>query len=244
MTYLFLGIALLFALILAVRAITAANPATLAQILRWSLVVMGGGLAVLLLVRGQALMAAVPGGLAAFAWRALSPMAAAGLWRAARKRAEAPADGGGLGARGGRSGVETAWLAMTLDHASGAVSGTVRQGRFAGRSLDALDRDALFALLDEVAGDRQSAQLLESYLDRVHGADWRDVYGARAPRGGWAGTMTRAEALRVLGLGSDPTPEQIKGAHRALMQKVHPDHGGSDYLAAKINQAKDFLLGG
>ncbi len=240
MTYLLLGIALLFALILAMRLITAANPATLAQILRWSLMVMGVGLAVLLLVRGQVLLAAVPGGLAAFAWRALGPMAVAGLWRAARNKASARA---ASGTRGGRSGVETAWLAMTLDHASGDVSGTVRQGRFAGRSLDALDRDALFALLDEVAGDRQSAQLLESFLDRVHGAEWREAYGARAPRGGWAGPMTRAEALRVLGLGTEPTPDQIKDAHRALMQKVHPDHGGSDYLAAKINQAKDFLLG-
>ena len=243
MTYLLLGIALLFALILAMRLISAVNPATLAQILRWSLMVMGVGLAVLLLVRGQVLLAAVPGGLAAFAWRALGPMAAAGLWRAARNRAGARAASGGRGSWGGRSGVETAWLAMTLDHASGAVSGTVRQGRFAGRSLDALDRDALFALLDEVASDSQSAQLLESYLDRQHGAEWREAYGARAPRGGWAGPMTREEALRVLGLGPTPTPDQIKEAHRALMQKVHPDHGGSDYLAAKINQAKDFLLG-
>ncbi len=134
---------------------------------------------------------------------------------------------------------------MTLDHDTGAVSGEVSRGRFQGRRLDQLSRAQVFDLLDEIdAGDPQSTQLIESFLDRTHGGDWRDHYRGRA-RGaaGGAGAMTREEALEVLGLGEGAGPDEIKEAHRALIQKIHPDHGGSDYLAAKINQAKDVLLG-
>lgn len=57
------------------------------------------------------------------------------------------------------------------------------------------------------------------------------------------GAMSRDEALDVLGLTGRPSDDEIKGAHRRLMAKVHPDHEGSTYLASKINQAKDVLLG-
>jgi DnaJ-class molecular chaperone len=54
--------------------------------------------------------------------------------------------------------------------------------------------------------------------------------------------MSREEALSILGLKADAGREDIIAAHRRLMQKVHPDRGGSDYMAAQINKAKDILL--
>ena len=57
------------------------------------------------------------------------------------------------------------------------------------------------------------------------------------------GTMTRAEALKVLGLHEEATEEDVRAAHRKLIMSNHPDKGGSDYLASKINEAKDVLLG-
>ena len=97
------------------------------------------------------------------------------------------------------------------------------------------------------AGDSQSAAVLEAYLDRVHGDDWREAYGQGAEQASSAppsgGPMTREEAYAVLGLEPEATEEDIRTAHRRLMQKMHPDRGGSTYLAAKLNQAKDLLLG-
>jgi len=58
-----------------------------------------------------------------------------------------------------------------------------------------------------------------------------------------SGAMSRAEALDVLGLKEGATPDDIRDAHRRLIANLHPDKGGSDYLAAQINQAKDVLLG-
>ena len=146
----------------------------------------------------------------------------------------------GTGANGGKQSViETPWLAMTLDHDSGDLAGTVRQGRFQGRRLADLAQAELMALAAELAGDAQSAALLESYLERVHPA-WRQAAsGAAAPP---AGQMTADEARAVLGVGPQAGPDEIREAHRRLLKKMHPDVGGSDYLAAKINQAKDLLL--
>lgn len=72
-------------------------------------------------------------------------------------------------------------------------------------------------------------------------------YRAQARAGGptprTSGKMSRAEALSVLGLNEGATPEDIRAAHHRLIKQTHPDKGGSSYLAAKINEAKDVLLG-
>jgi hypothetical protein len=127
------------------------------------------------------------------------------------------------------------------------MSGEILQGRGKGHQLGALALEQLLGLLDDYRhADPQSANLLEAYLDRVHGTEWREASGANAGSGrqttGQA-QMTREEAYAVLGLEPGASRAQVLEAHRRLMQKVHPDRGGTNFLAAKINQAKDMLLG-
>lgn len=152
--------------------------------------------------------------------------------------------GVGAGASSGNSQVTSAFLAMHLDLSSGAMDGEVTAGSKAGRQLSALSLAELLDLLQEVQSDADSAQLLEAYLDRAHPA-WRDDAGApgtgsAAPPA--AGAMTPAEAYRILGLADGASESEVKTAYRRLMGQLHPDRGGSDYLAAKVNQAKDLLL--
>src|SRR5271166_1833087 len=141
----------------------------------------------------------------------------------------------------GASTIETSLLRMTLDQASGALYGEVLAGRFAGARLDQLSLEHLRALLAECAADEQSERLLETYLDRTH-PDWREQAQPGGQRRAAGGAMTREEALEVLGLEPGAGPAQVREAHRRLMTKLHPDHGGTDYLASKINAARDVLL--
>jgi hypothetical protein len=142
---------------------------------------------------------------------------------------------------------------MRLDHASGRMSGRVRRGPFAGRELAELSLPELFALMAECrATDGESVPLLEAWLDRA-APDWREQEawegpgaGGDAGGGGSArqgGRMSRADAYAVLGLAEGATPAEIRAAHRRLMRGAHPDQGGSDWLAARINEARDVLLG-
>src|SRR5690349_8576528 len=154
---------------------------------------------------------------------------------------------------GGQSStVATAFLRMTLDHDTGRMEGTILRGRFAGMRLEELGAADLLALLRECrADDEEGARLLEAYLDRVH-PQWRDELGgertAGAGGGGGgsakpaSGDMGIEEAYAILGLSPGADAEAIKEAHRRLMVKLHPDHGGSDYLATKINRARDVLM--
>jgi len=182
-------------------------------------------------------------------------------WRSLINRVKAAAGP----SEGQTSTVETMFLRMWLDHDSGAMSGQVLRGGFQGRMLDDLSLSDLLTLLDECrAADQQSTVVLEAYLDRTQPDDWRGAgAGAGAGeergagtggsyqgggRGGGAGArtsggaMTREEAYEVLGLKPGASTDEIKDAHKRLMLKMHPDQGGSTYLAAKINQAKDLLL--
>ncbi len=148
---------------------------------------------------------------------------------------------------GQASSIETRFLAMTLDHDSGELDGVVREGVYAGQRLSNMEEAALIKLLKIVAAeDLDSLKLLESYLDRRFGSTWRADQGQQeethSPRSK-SGPMGRQEALSILGLDQNADEAAIKAAHRRLMKSAHPDMGGSDYLAAKINQAKDVLLG-
>ncbi len=146
---------------------------------------------------------------------------------------------------GQTSTVESRFIRMTLNHDSGDIDGEVLAGQFAGKKLNQLELDALLQLLNECQDDEESVALLQAYLDRVHGDTWQQQAGEQARRQTAApsGEMSRDEALQVLGLSDGAGEDEIVEAHRRLMQKLHPDRGGSSYLAAVINQAKDTLLG-
>ena len=139
----------------------------------------------------------------------------------------------------------TTYLRMTLDHDTGGMSGTVMAGAFAGMRLDELSLADLLALLRECrAADEDGARLLEAYLDRLH-PDWRESLageGASPPPHGGSNDMTVQEAYDILGLEPGADEAAIKAAHHRLMMQLHPDHGGTDYLATKINRARDVLL--
>lgn len=147
---------------------------------------------------------------------------------------------------GQKSGVRTAALEMVLDHDSGRMEGRCLKGRFAGRELSTLSERELLQLLNELRStDSQGAVLVEAYLDR-RSRGWRSQNsddGARTKHGSPRGsTMTASEAYDVLGLKPGAKEEQIRAAHRRLMMKFHPDQGGSTYLAARINEAKEVLV--
>ena len=159
-----------------------------------------------------------------------------------------PLDLGGHGRRspGSTSSVRSRFFEMSLDHDSGAMHGKVVAGRLAGKQLDELDDQALLELAGEIGGDQESVALFEAYLDRRM-PGWRDhVEGDGAAGAGGAansGAMTDEEAYQILGLAPGAGDREIRAAHRRLMMRMHPDQGGSTFLAAKINQAKDRLLG-
>ena len=139
--------------------------------------------------------------------------------------------------------IRTEYLAMELDHDSGNMDGTVLQGGYKDRRLSVMDLADLLELRQECATDVDSLQVLEAYLDRVHD-QWREqANGGSAPADVSDVAMNTELALEILGLEEGAGEEDIVKAHRALMQKLHPDRGGSDYLAKKINLAKDYLLG-
>jgi hypothetical protein len=137
--------------------------------------------------------------------------------------------------------VATGWIEIELDHDTGAMTGKVLKGAHAGAAFSALSKSELLSLYRDAAADEETVRLLEAYFDRTFGMDWRSAE-QDAPRARSSG-MSRAEALKVLGLEGGATQDEILAAYKKLMMQNHPDRGGSDYLASKINEAKDVLLG-
>jgi hypothetical protein len=240
-TYLLLGLAMLATLILFARWYTRVDIRTLLKLLRR----VGIGLLIaavlVLIVTGRFGLA-----LAAAAFLLPWAMRALGTAGAAYRPFET---GRGPGASGtGASSIRTPFLHMSLDHATGTLDGEIVGGTHAGRRLSDLDQRSLIGLLGRYRlEDPQSAQLLEAYLDRGF-PDWRqEAAAAGAGEGGAGGAgqptaMSREDALRILGLEAGASEAEIKAAYHRLIAGLHPDRGGSDYLAAQVNRARDVLL--
>ena len=224
-----LGLVVLLLLMWAASAFSKADPKQAARVLR----VIGGGaallLAVFLLFRGEIGVAIPVGvfGLGLLGWVSMPASFGARTQRSA----------------GQASRVRTAFLEMELDHDTGKMHGRVLAGSHQGASLDALDPATLVKLLGEI--DDDSRDLLATYLDRRE-PGWREHAqrdaGAGGARRATTGKMTEEEAYQILGVQAGASAGEITRAHRALMKKFHPDQGGTTYLAARINEAKDVLL--
>ncbi len=229
-----IGLILLFLLLSAIKQFARLDAAAVARAVRHGGGALGVIGALLLLMRGRVGIAA-----------ALVSMAASFAgWQKFGTGFSSPFRGAGAGPQGGRvSTARSAMLEVRLDHDSGAITGVVLAGSFAGRALEQLARPEALALRDELRrDDPDGAALLETYLDRRF-AGWReaDEGQPQAGRSG-SGVMGRREALETLGLEEGASPEEIVRAHRTLMKKLHPDRGGSTGLAARVNQAKDVLM--
>lgn len=233
MVYFLAGCLLLVLLLFGARAFSGADPRRLATAARKAGGAAALGAAGFLILRG-ALPVAIP--LAVFG---LSLLKGGGVGGGAFGGAPTP---------GQTSDVRTDKLEMTLDHDSGQMDGTCLTGRFSGRALSSLsDAEVMEVLHTFRTESAQEAALVEAYLDwRMPG--WRDRAEEAEARTGWkrrrgAGGMSPEEAYAVLGVGPDASDDDIRQAHRRLMMKMHPDQGGSTYLAARINEAKEVLLG-
>ncbi len=231
-----IGFLALVLALFALRAYASAPPAILARVIK-----NGGGflslaLAALLLLRGRVDIALALGGL--------------GLWllgvTGLSRRGFRTAGAGGAGV----SRVRSAMIEMELDRASGAIRGMILAGIFEGRPLDSLTRAQLMTLYQTcLSDDPEGARLLEVYLDRRF-SGWRQAgngerdpgAGARAGPARRPGSITEDEAYEILGLKKGAPPSDIARAHRDLMKKLHPDHGGTTDLAARVNEAKEVLM--
>lgn len=233
------GLLLLLGIMMFVSWLKRVPPAARSQLVRMVWVAVGIGVVLLLVLRGNWLVAAL-GAAIPLVQRLLTVTQAYGAMKSIFGSPAGPS-------QGKHSEVGTRFLRMVLDHDSGDMNGEILEGRGQGQPLGALTLEQLLELLDDYRKlDPPSANLLEAYLDRVHGGDWRETHGAKeAPGRDFAGQtqMSREEAYAVLGLDSGASRAQVLEAHRRLMLRVHPDRGGSNFLAAKINQAKDMLLG-
>ena len=226
-----LGVAVLILLLWAGNSFTKADPKLVAALVRK----LGGALALIaagfMVLRGE-IAVAIPVGLFGFGLLGWSTHWMPSFGSRAQK------------STGQTSQVRTAFLDMQLDHDSGTMRGRVLAGRYEGVSLDALDMPALAGLYQEIDDDSRS--LLAAYLDRREPA-WRshaqgDAAAGSGTRPARGSKMTEEEAYQVLGVQLGASTQEITRAHRSLMKKLHPDQGGTTYLAARVNEAKDVLL--
>jgi hypothetical protein len=230
MPYVLIGLFVLVLVLWGSKSFVKADPRLVARTLK-----SAGGIGALiaaafLTLRGQ-LGLALPVGIAGLAMLGLLPRPA-GFWQRTQKSS------------GQTSRVRSAFVEMELDHDTGAMQGRILAGTHEGVSLDALPVPTLIALMPGI--DPESRALLAAYLDRRE-PTWRehadqDAGPGRSGSARSSGPMTDEEAYQILGVEPGASAAEIGRAHRSLMKKLHPDQGGSTYLAARINEAKDVLL--
>lgn len=234
--YLLLSLLLLAGIVIMLRAYASASPAGLIRAVRRTAMISAALGAVLLLFR-------VPFGSILLGIGAVMPLMLRwpALW---------PAFGPSPNQQAGRtSRIDTKCLRMALDHDTGTLDGLVLSGKHRNKRLSELTLEQLLEVrADCLTDDPEGVPLIEAYLDRIHGADWRGANSSQRSSDNTSSrhastTMTREEALQVLGLEPEADDAEIREAYHSLIQKLHPDHGGSDYLAAKVNQARDVLIG-
>jgi hypothetical protein len=227
--------ALIFGLVVLVFALWALNviskvdPKVGARVMKAGGGLLALGFAVFLGLRGE-IGIAIPLGIFGLGLLGWMPFGPAGFSERVQKSS------------GRASRVRSAYIEMELDHDSGEMRGQILTGRHQGMTLDRLDVKTLAGLLSEV--DDESRALLMAYLDR-RDARWREHAQGDAATGRPAassGKMSEQEAYQILGLEPGASADAIGHAHRTLMKKFHPDQGGTTYLAARINEAKEILL--
>ena len=219
------------------RMISFVPPASAARVVRGGGYAVGVAALLVLLLRGSfglvgILASVLVGNFMRGGGNPFAAMMNAAGWRSADRTRESVA--------------RSASIEMRLDRQSGRMSGRITAGPYAGRSLNEMTRDdCLMVYRFCQSNDPEGAALLEAYFDRRFAA-WRQAQqgdGDARARGWSGGALSRDEAYEILGLPQGAGREEIIAAHRSLMKKLHPDHGGSTALAARVNQAKDVLLG-
>ncbi|WP_169568590.1 DnaJ domain-containing protein [Sneathiella limimaris] len=224
--YFILGAALLFAFVLGGHAIANAKPGTLLKILRWTGLIGFAGAALFFALTGR--------------FQIASGLFIASLFFLRNK----PFFSSSSPSSGQSSDVNTEWLHATLDHDSGEMDATIKQGEFEGATLSQLSFEDLLKLETVLIKDQQSLAILQAYIDRnfergsqhSHQEDASESTNTRQNN-----QMTKAEAYEILELEVGASLNEIRAAHRRLMKKFHPDHQGSAYMAAKLNEARDIL---
>jgi DnaJ domain len=230
------GVVAVIVLYLLLQMFRAANPVVLARAIK-----IGGGIVALAVaaftgIKGE-LAVAVPLGIFGAGLLGWSPFGGSGFGNIGSMF------GGAQRSPGQTSRVRSQYLDMVLDHDSGELSGEIVAGPYAGHSLGEFDLPQLTGMISGF--DAESVSLLEGYLDRRFPAWRQDSQGNAAggqSRPAAGGKMTDEEAYQILGLQPGAGRDEISRAHRSLMKKLHPDQGGTTYLAARVNQAKDTLL--
>lgn len=239
MAYAVLGLCLIAGLGLMGRWLLNAEPRDILRAAKWFVIVLAVGIGLFVLSRGrlQWLLYIAPFALP-FLLR-ITP-----ILRAVRNAAKL-----GRGPTPGQSsGVRTRWLAMTLDHDTGRMDGEILQGSYAGRMLSSLSPEELTALSRDLHDDEESRQVFDAWLERMGAEMGGADTGSGNSRSGEPppeseSAMTPAHAREILGVAEGASEQEIRDAHRRLMLANHPDRGGSSWLAAQINRAKDVLLG-